>query len=153
MGKALIAMVDARDIASSAAAVLTSDDHADRVYDITGPRAFTYSELAAILSEATGSTVSFVDTPPSMAQKVLVKQGTEEWYIHHLMEMAEMFRAGAGASTSNAVEALTGRQPRSIESFAAEHAPAFSQAGRPRAVAAVARFGIGLAARAASRSS
>ncbi|NMN99419.1 SDR family oxidoreductase [Antrihabitans stalactiti] len=127
MNGAPIAMVDARDIAAVAVAALTSDDHYDRVYDVTGPRAFGYSELAAVLTGATGRRVRYLDTPPRLAAKALRRQGQPDWKVEHLVEMAELFRAGAGATVSTTVRDLTGHAPRTIESFAAEHASAFKR--------------------------
>ncbi|HSV40696.1 MAG TPA: SDR family oxidoreductase [Nocardioidaceae bacterium] len=129
MDSAPIAMVDVRDIASAAHAVLTSDAHHDRVFDVTGPRSFNYKELAAILTTTTRRRIRYVNTPPALAARVLRRQGHPDWYVHHLVEMAAMFRAGAGATVSNAVADLTGRPPRSVEDFANDHASSFS---RPR---------------------
>ncbi len=150
MGSALIAMVDARDIAASAAAVLTGDDHYQRVYDITGPRAFSYDQLAAVLTDVTGRPVRFIDTPPAMTELALRRQGRPDWYVHHLIEMAQMFRAGAGAAVSTSVMTLTGRPPRSIEEFAGEHVEQFRQSDNSWLKHAAARVGIGAIARAAS---
>lgn len=149
MGTALIAMVDARDIAASAAAVLSSDDHYNRVYDITGPRAFSYAQLAAVLTDATGRSVRFIDTPPAMAELALRRQGHPDWYVHHLTEMAQLFRAGAGAAVSTSVQALTDRPPRSIEEFAREYVESFT-GDAPSWLSYAARMGIGAIARAAS---
>lgn len=128
MGSALISMVDVRDIAAAATAVLTNDQHANRVYDITGPRAFSYRQLAGLLGTAAGRKVRYLDLPPALAATALRRQGNPDWYVHHLDEMARMFRAGAGAMVSSSVEDLTGHGPRSIEDFAAEHAAAFARA-------------------------
>ncbi|TXS44066.1 SDR family oxidoreductase [Streptomyces sp. uw30] len=152
MDAAPIAMVDARDIAAVAAAVLTGDHHHDRVYDITGPRAFGYGELATVLADATGQRVRYVNTPPGLAANVLRRQGKPDWYVEHLVEMAELFRAGAGATVSTSVRDLTGRPPRTIESFAAEHANSFTQDGVSPFLHHAARFGLTLAGRAASLS-
>ncbi|WP_433191882.1 SDR family oxidoreductase [Nocardia sp. CA-107356] len=150
MDSAPIAMVDARDIAAVAAAVLTSDSHYDRVYDVTGPRAFSYAELAAVLASATAQRVRYVNTPPKLAANVLRRQGKPDWYVEHLAEMAELFRAGAGATVSTTVRDLTGRPPQTIESFAAEHASSFTQDGVSRLVHTAARLGLTVAGRAAS---
>ncbi|WP_328881671.1 SDR family oxidoreductase [Streptomyces sp. NBC_00299] len=150
MGGAPVAMVDARDIAAVAAEVLTGDSHHDRVYDVTGPRAFGYEELAAVLADATGQRVRYVSMPPGFAANVLRRQGKPDWYVEHLVEMAELFRAGAGATVSTTVRDLTGRPPRTIESFAAEHAGSFTREGVPQLLHTAARFGLTMAGRAAS---
>ncbi|MFJ5261219.1 SDR family oxidoreductase [Streptomyces sp. NPDC088387] len=149
MARAPIAMVDARDIAAVATEVLTSENHYERVYDVTGPRAFPYAELAAILTRATGQRVRYVHTPPALAATVLRRQGRPDWQIEHLVEMAELFRAGAGATVSGTVRELTGLAPRSIEGFAAEYAGAFDQGGGARLLRPAARIGLTVAGRAA----
>ncbi|MFJ6985946.1 MULTISPECIES: SDR family oxidoreductase [unclassified Streptomyces] len=127
MGRAPIAMVDARDVAAVAAAVLTGDGHHDRVYDVTGPRALHYGELAAVLSAATGRRVRYVSTPPGLTARALRRRGGPDWHIDHLVEMARLFRSGAGATVTTAVHDITGRPPRTVEEFAAEYAPAFTR--------------------------
>ena len=125
MGGTPIAMVDARDIAAVAVAVLTGENHHDRVYDVTGPRAFSYEELASVLATATDQRVRYVNTPPALAVKALRRQGKPDWHVEHLAEMANLFRAGAGAMVSTTVRDLTGQAPRTIEAFSAEHASSF----------------------------
>ncbi|HEV2375195.1 MAG TPA: SDR family oxidoreductase [Streptosporangiaceae bacterium] len=153
MDNAPIAMVDARDVAAAGAAALTSDAHYDRVYDVTGPRAFTYRQLAGVLSNATHRTISYVNPPPALAARVLRRQGYEDWYVEHLAAMTALFRAGAGATVSTAVADVTGRQPRSIEDFTTEFASQFSQNPAPPPVQTAARLGLGLASRTAATAS
>ncbi len=114
------------------------------MYDITWPRAFNHEALAAVLASATRQHVGYVNTPPGMAAKVLQRQGNPDWYVHHLVEMAAMFRAGAGANVSSAVEDLTGRPPRSIESFATEHASSFSKDDASPLAHSAARIAVGI---------
>lgn len=149
MGSTPIAMVDARDIAAAAAAVLTGAEHANRVYDITGPRAFTYEQLAGVLADATGRPVRYADIPRALAAKGLRSQGKPDWYVHHLDEMAQLFRAGAGASVSTAVRDLTGFRPRSVEDFVVENVAAFTPRGGS-IVQSAAHVGLSLASRASS---
>lgn len=52
-------LVDVDDIAAVAAAALTDDRHAGKLYDVTGPRLLSFTEAASILSAATGRTVRY----------------------------------------------------------------------------------------------
>jgi nucleoside-diphosphate-sugar epimerase len=52
---AAISFIDARDIARVAAHVLTSDGHAKRAYNLTGPEALTYDEAAKAFSTCSAS--------------------------------------------------------------------------------------------------
>lgn len=153
MAHAPIAMIDARDIAAVAVSVLTSEAHYDRVYDVTGPRAFNYQELAAALATATEQRVSYVNVPPALAAKALRRQGKPDWYVEHLAEMADLFRAGAGALVSPTVYAVTGQAPRPIEAFAAEHASSFTGPRVSRLLHPAVKFGLTVVGRASSSSS
>ncbi|MFF3941066.1 SDR family oxidoreductase [Streptomyces phaeofaciens] len=150
MADAPIAMVDSRDIAAVAATVLTSDNHHDRVYDVTGPRAFDHKQLATVLTGATGQRIRYVNTPPGLAAKVLRRQGKPDWHVEHLVDMAELFRVGAGATVSTTVRDVTGRPPRTIEGFAAEHANSFVRGGVSRLLRTAARSGRDPAGRTSS---
>ena len=52
--------VDVEDIADVAAAVLTDDRHAGRIYELTGPRALTFPEALAEIASASGRAARFV---------------------------------------------------------------------------------------------
>jgi len=50
-GDGKTSFVDARDVAEVAAAALTEPGHGGRAYDVTGPEALTYDEVAAVFSD------------------------------------------------------------------------------------------------------
>src|SRR5205823_591100 len=54
MGDMRQAPVDTRDIAAVAVKTLTEDGHAGQTYELTGPEALTYTEIAAQISAAIG---------------------------------------------------------------------------------------------------
>jgi hypothetical protein len=49
-------------------------------------------------------------------------RGLPEWEAEHFEEMYEMFRRGESEFVSGDVHRLTGREPRSVEAYVAEHA-------------------------------
>ena len=53
------------DMAEGAAAVLSSEGHENKVYEITAPTVYTYADIAMILSEVTGKEVKCVETTPA----------------------------------------------------------------------------------------
>jgi NAD(P)H dehydrogenase (quinone) len=62
------------DFAEAAAAVLTEDGHAGATYELGG-EAFTMSELADVVSAATGRAVTYTDLPVEQYTQVLVAAG------------------------------------------------------------------------------
>jgi NAD(P)H dehydrogenase (quinone) len=65
------------DYAEAAAAVLTDEGHAGAIYELGGP-AFTMTELAEVVSAATGQTVSYTDMSPQEYEAFLVRAGLPE---------------------------------------------------------------------------
>jgi uncharacterized protein YbjT (DUF2867 family) len=62
-GDARVSMTDTRDIAAVAAAVLTEEGHDGRTYDVTGPEALSYKNVASKLSESLARQITYVDCP------------------------------------------------------------------------------------------
>jgi uncharacterized protein YbjT (DUF2867 family) len=127
-GEARIAMIDPRDVGEAAAAALSSPGHEGQTYLLTGPRAITYTELAAALSAATGSRVEFVDVPDDAAYQAMIHDGMPGFVAEQIVAMFGRLRQGEAAQVSPAVEMLTGRAPRDFASFAARHASLFAPA-------------------------
>src|ERR1700757_3599539 len=63
MGNARTSFIDVRDVASVAANTLTSPKHTGKAYELNGPEALTYAEVAAKITRASGRKVQYVDIP------------------------------------------------------------------------------------------
>jgi uncharacterized protein YbjT (DUF2867 family) len=124
-GDGAVAMIDPRDTGDVAAAVLTAPGHEGHIYDLTGPEALTYAQVAAELSAATGRTVRHIDLPDDDFRQGLEAAGLPDWLVRHLTGLFPLVRDGALAATTDAVHALTGRSPRTLAEFAREHAGLF----------------------------
>lgn len=124
---ARVAMVDPRDVAEVAATILATDvsppDGAR--YEITGPEAITFDDVAAELSALTGRTVTFVAVPDEAAFSQLTGSGVPDWFARNLVALLGQLRDGAGAHVGDGVREVTGRAPRSVAQFLADHAVAF----------------------------
>lgn len=62
-GEGRVSAAARADAAAAAAAVLTGEVDGNQVYELGGDTAFTLTEYAAALSEATGETIAYVDQP------------------------------------------------------------------------------------------
>ena len=72
-GNAKISHIDLRDIAIAAAKILSSPAHHNRkIYELNGPEALSYAEIAEKISKATGREVQYVDIPPDAQRKALL---------------------------------------------------------------------------------
>jgi uncharacterized protein YbjT (DUF2867 family) len=118
-------LVDVRDIADVAVAVLTGDGHEDRTYEITGRESLSYHDVADRLSAALGKPVRYVDVPPEAALDAMLTAGMPEWNARAVTELYGVFAAGHAARTTDVVERITGRKPITFAQFARDHADAF----------------------------
>lgn len=122
---ARVSVVDARDIAAVAAAALTEPGHEGRTYDVTGPEAVTHAQIAAALGAAAGHEVRFQPVPAEAFVATLQQAGMPSWQAEGLAEDYAHYERGEAAGVSGDVEQVTGRPPRSVQQFAADHAHAF----------------------------
>jgi uncharacterized protein YbjT (DUF2867 family) len=124
---ARISMVDTRDVAAVAAAVLTQPGHAGAQYDVTGPEALSYADVAAKLSRAFSRKVTYVDAPDDAVRDALLGFGLDEWFVDALVGLYQDYRRsgtdGYAAQVTDTVERLTGRPPRTLDDLLGEVAP------------------------------
>jgi uncharacterized protein YbjT (DUF2867 family) len=129
-GRARIAMVHPADVAAAAVVALTEDGHDGARYMLSGPRAITYEEVAAHLSDATGRPIEFVDVPDDVAREAMLAAGMPPAVADFLVRLFRALRQGLDEKTSDTVRALTGAEPREFAAFAREYAGAFGTAER-----------------------
>lgn len=125
-GQGEVAMVDAGDIAAVAAAVLVdAGQHAGRIYDVTGPSAISFEEVAQIIAREAGRSVTARPMTSPQFLAMLESAGVPSDYAAMLLSDQEAIRHGAAASVSDTVTRLVGRPPRSFSAYAAEAAGAW----------------------------
>ncbi len=121
LGSAKGSFIDARDIAAVAARLLTSDAFANRDFDLTGSRALDHTEVAAILSKASGKPIGYTDITPEAMLQGLVGAGLPKDYAEMMLVLLGYFKAGYAERTTDAVTQITGRAPRTIEQYANDY--------------------------------
>lgn len=124
-GDARASLIDARDIASVAARALTDAGHEGKTYTLTGPEALSYGEAAAKISEATGRPVRYVAITPEQFREGALAQGLPEWLVSALELLNELFASGGAAEVTDDVRRVVGREPKTFDEFARDHAAAF----------------------------
>lgn len=125
-GQGRVSIIDARDIADVAAAVLTQDGHAGKAYELSGPQALSNYDIAKVLSDVLGREISYRDIPVEDARSALTEQGMSEWMVSVILELFEMSKADAAADVNDNVEQLIGRPPIRFEAFVRDFSHAFS---------------------------
>jgi uncharacterized protein YbjT (DUF2867 family) len=123
-GDARISMVDTRDVAAVANVVLTEDGHAGAHYDVTGPEALSYEDVAAKLSAMMGREIRYVDVPDDAVRDSLTAMGLDPWFVGALVGLYQEYRRsgtdGYASVVTDTVQRLTGRPPRTLDALLAE---------------------------------
>jgi uncharacterized protein YbjT (DUF2867 family) len=125
LGDAKVSYVDARDVASVAFSTLTEDGHEGKAYEITGPEALSYRDVARELSSVLGREVRYVDVSPEAARSAMTAMGMQAWLVDALIELFNLYRSGQAARVTETVREVTGREPITFAQFARDYAPAF----------------------------
>lgn len=124
VGEARISHIDARDIGAVAARLLTETGHEGKAYDLSGPQALSYGEVADALSRVLGRRITYVSISDDDYKKGAMAAGLPEVYADALVDLNRYYRSGAAARVTSAVKDLTGRDPIPFEQFARDHAGA-----------------------------
>ncbi|HEY9291564.1 MAG TPA: NmrA family NAD(P)-binding protein [Microlunatus sp.] len=119
-GAAAMNYVDGRDIGDVAATLLTAPVGASADYVITGPESLSHDQIAARMSAALGREIRYLDLPVAELAAQLAAAGVPEPYATDLP--AEQATLGESwAEVLPTVEQVTGRPPRTLEQFLADH--------------------------------
>ncbi|MET9954040.1 SDR family oxidoreductase [Streptomyces sp. NPDC006339] len=120
-GDGRVGAVTHDDVADSAAAVLLGDGHDGATYDMTGPEALSFDEVAAALSRATGRTVTYHPETREEAYASRAVYEAPEWEVEGWVTSYEAIAVGEMDDVSDDVRTLTGHPPQSFADFLAAH--------------------------------
>jgi uncharacterized protein YbjT (DUF2867 family) len=118
-------VVDPRDVASVAVKCLTEPGHSAKTYDVTGPVALSTREQVEIIGRAIGKQLKFVDIPEQVARDSMLGAGTPAVIAELTLEFCAAIKSGHGATVTDTVKKLTGKTPRTFESWTQEMASQF----------------------------
>ena len=109
--------VDADDIADVVVAALTDARHANKLYELTGPRALTFAEAVAEIAKAAGRPVRYTQITPSEFVESMRPYAPEE-IVQLLRELFTVVLDGRNAQVMRGVEEALGRAARDFSDFA-----------------------------------
>lgn len=119
---AKISFVDARDIGAVAAVALTSDEHRNKRYTITGGEAIDYHEVARLLTEASGRKIEYIPVSEEESKKISQADRWPEETLKIVMKTYQRAREGVYAEVSPDVENILGRPHIKFEQYAKDYA-------------------------------
>ena len=117
-GSGRCAIVARADVARVAATVLLDPDaHAGNTYDLTGPQALSLADVARVINDVRGRTVSFHDETIEEAYASRASYGAPPWQLDAWVSTYTAIGSNVMADPTNAVEKITGTPPTSLEDF------------------------------------
>lgn len=112
--------VDVDDIAEVAVAALTQPGHAGELYELTGPRMLTLTEVAEELSAATGRAIAYLPVPHDAFVAGIAESGAPRdvtWMLDYLFATV---LDGRNAYLADGVQRALGREPKDFSDYARE---------------------------------
>jgi NAD(P)H dehydrogenase (quinone) len=109
VGDGRVASASRKDYADAAAVVLTTEGHDGKIYELSGDVAWTQEDLAAAISEVTGSTVTYTPKTTEEHAAILKSAGLDDGTIFFVTTLDSNTRDGLLAETSGDLTRLIGR--------------------------------------------
>jgi uncharacterized protein YbjT (DUF2867 family) len=121
-GGARISHVDVRDIAAVAVRALTEPGHEGAIYQLSGPEALSYDEMAEELSRALGRVIRHISFPPADLKAAMLAEGMPEAIADRMLDLERYFRENHASRVTADFKRVTRREPRRFAGFARETA-------------------------------
>jgi len=124
-GDARVSQVDVRDIAALAAKALTEAGHEGKAYDLSGPNALGWGEVAETIGKAIGKAVKYVPVSDEDGRKGMLAAGIPVFYADLLLDLYRFYRNRGADRVSPAVPQALGRPAISFERYVRDHVELF----------------------------
>lgn len=108
--------IDADDIADVVVAALTEERHANRLYEVTGPRSLTFDEAVNEIAAGLGRPVRYTQIAPEDFV-VTMRAYAPEDIVALLNELFTVVLDGRNSQVMHGVEAALGRPPRDFAEY------------------------------------
>lgn len=109
--------IDVDDIADMVAAALTHERHANKLYEVTGPRALTFAQAVAEIASAAGRPISYRQVSPEDFAAG-IQPFVPEDIVHLLHELFTVVLDGRNSAVAHGVEQALGRPARDFSDYA-----------------------------------
>ena len=125
VGRAKTSFIDVRDIGAVAAVTLTEEGHAGKNYDLTGTEGLDYWQVANIMSEVLGRTITYRNPNPVHFLIEAVRRGIPFQYAVVMLGLYTSTRFGMAEPITNEVQRLTGRKPITFRQYVQDYRTAW----------------------------
>jgi uncharacterized protein YbjT (DUF2867 family) len=109
--------VDAGDIADAAVAALTEDWHAGRLYELTGPRLWTFAEATAEIARAAGRPIAYTPLSRDEYAERLLRDRVPPELVRLIVYLFAEVLDGRNAYVADGVRRALARPPRDFGDY------------------------------------
>jgi len=120
-GTAKVSFIDALDISSVAARLLTSSKFDNQAFDLTGPESADHAQVAEAIAKISGRKVEYQEVKPEDFRQGLVQAGLPKDYADFLVVIFGFLREGYSARVTSSVKDITGAPARSLAQYVSNH--------------------------------
>jgi len=123
MAEAKVPYVDTDDIADVAVEALMKDQHSGQIYELTGPRGWTFPEVVNEIANATGRTIEFISIPIQTYTDALAEAQVPAdyiWLINYLF--TEVLGKKGNNMITHDIEKVLGRKAKDFSTYVKETA-------------------------------
>ncbi|MGJ4746773.1 SDR family oxidoreductase [Leptospira sp. SA-E8] len=113
-GSGACAYVSRTDCAKAAAAALLSSEMGNKILEISGPKAWTYTELAKFVSELVGKPISYVDISAEELSRALAGAGIPKPMADALASFDVSIREGYLKEVNSSAKDLIGEELQDV---------------------------------------
>jgi NAD(P)H dehydrogenase (quinone) len=118
--------VAVRDVAATAARVLTSPGHDGATYVLTGPEALGYADVAERISAVFARQVDYEDQPAERTRELMLADGMARWEADGYLELFEWVRDGGADTVTDTVRTVTDADPQPIQDWLSDARASFT---------------------------
>jgi NAD(P)H dehydrogenase (quinone) len=95
--------------------VLLESDRSNRIYKLTGSKAYSFDDVAATLSDLSGKKVGYTPAEKSAFETQMKERGIPEATVQKVVGFLTDIKNGQEEEISPDLENLLGRQPTSLK--------------------------------------
>ncbi|MFC6139282.1 SDR family oxidoreductase [Paraburkholderia silvatlantica] len=117
VGNARGAFASRRDLAEGAAAVLSSNGHAGKLYTLGGSEAVGMADIAAAMSEASGRQIDYREVSVAEFIEARIDEGFPALVANFFVAWFKAIAAGEFSEVTGDLERLIGRRPQTARDF------------------------------------
>lgn len=124
-GRAEVGFIDTRDVAAVIEKLLTTDQHSNQAFDITGPELVDHNAVADAISSASGKVITYQEIEPEILLSGLVSSGAPKDYAEFIIAIFAYLREGYNAVTNDNVKFILNREPIGVKKYASDYRSAW----------------------------